>query len=282
MDGTPISAVDKSYSGRIDNIDSAYLMQALVSRYHTEQLVAFPRELMLAICWEESLFQNLARFSGSAIGYGQLESAGLRIANQHLLGKLAVGEGAFTKEAILASRESSILVISHCLAGLYERLGNSAEAALIAYAGQQNLAVVERWQACAQALQKLPAEFDPLAFEAALQQARPFEETGPVYHHIHTRLWPLQDVLDRLKGPLQVGACGAQVRLLQEALNRLLITQATLIATVLPLTVDGDFGPKTLEAVKAYQYLRELPTNGIVDELTLRTLRQRTKTYQMI
>src|SRR5262249_25145212 len=120
-----ISKAEKARISRLDNIDSAFVMLSLVNQFHTEHLDAFSRGLILAICWEESFFQNIPQLGGPAVGYGQLEVDGRRIANQHFTGDPVAGEGAFNGPAILASRETSIRAVSHCLAGLFERLGNS-------------------------------------------------------------------------------------------------------------------------------------------------------------
>src|SRR5262245_27586004 len=125
-----ISRADKARIARLDNIDSVFSMLFLVNTFHTEQTIAFPKELILAICWEESFFQNISQFGGPAAGYGQLEESGRRIANQHLTGRLDVGEGDFKAQAILNDPGRSINAISHCLAGLFERLKNSQSAAL--------------------------------------------------------------------------------------------------------------------------------------------------------
>jgi peptidoglycan hydrolase-like protein with peptidoglycan-binding domain len=60
---------------------------------------------------------------------------------------------------------------------------------------------------------------------------------------------------------LTIGSSGANVRMIQEQLNR--VAQVyTLIPTV---AVDGSFGPKTAAAVKAFQQIFSLPATGIVD-----------------
>lgn len=60
---------------------------------------------------------------------------------------------------------------------------------------------------------------------------------------------------------LTLGSSGANVRMIQEQLNR--VAQVyTLIPTI---AVDGSFGPKTAAAVKAFQQIFSLPATGIVD-----------------
>lgn len=194
-----ISKTDKARLKRLDNIDSASVMLSLVNQYH-DQLQAASKELILAICWEESFFQNIRQVNGPAAGYGQLERDGRRIANQHLTGDDAdFSEGAFTAPAILAFQATSIRAVSHCLAGLFGRLG-SQDAALKGYAGVKqrpvNAVLPPRWKACENALQSVlsvDVDFDPIKFEDALRKAREFETSGPVYDHIHSKLWPLVD-----------------------------------------------------------------------------------------
>jgi len=196
-----ISKSDKARILRLDNIDSAFVMLFLVNLYH-DQFQVCSKELILAICWEESLFQNIQQLGGPAVGYGQLERDGRRIANQHFTGDLSdFSEGRFTASAILSSQETSIRAISHCLAGLFDALGSQA-AALNGYAGVRerptNAVIPPRWKACESELQDVLSTGDALdfiAFENALRKAREFETSGPVYDHIHSRLWPLVDVL---------------------------------------------------------------------------------------
>ena len=196
-----ISKADKARIARLDRIDSAFVMLFLVYLFH-DQFQVCSKELILAICWEESFFQNIQQLGGPAVGYGQLEKDGRRIANQHFTGNLSdFSEGAFTAPAILSSQQTSVRAISHCLAGLFDRLGSQA-AALDGYAGVRqrpaNAAIPPRWKACERDLQNVlstGAALDFIAFENALRKAREFETSGPVYDHIHGKLWPLVDVL---------------------------------------------------------------------------------------
>lgn len=63
-------------------------------------------------------------------------------------------------------------------------------------------------------------------------------------------------------GILQLGAHGPAVKLLQEALN----------AHGAHLTIDGDFGPSTFNAVEAFQKKHHLTVDGIVGALTRKDL----------
>jgi hypothetical protein len=280
MSDEDISKADKSRIARLSDIDSAFVMLFLVDMFHTEQVPAFPKELILAICWEESFFQNIPQFGGPAVGFGQLESSGRRIANQHLTRNPGAGEGAFTAGAILASRETSIRAISHCLAGLFERLNNSQSAALNGYAGvkhrPQNAPIPGRWKSCATSLRNVlsggPATFNPIAFENALREAREFEKSGPVYDHIHSRLWPLVDVLQGLVNQVQIGSQGPQVMMVQDSMNRFQNVDPASGQSFPLLAVDGMFGPKTNARVKEFQGKNGLVPDGIVGPRTRATL----------
>jgi hypothetical protein len=290
MSDEVISKVDKQRIKRLDAIDSAFLMLFLVDRFHTEQLQAFSKELILAICWEESFFQNIAQFGGPAVGYGQLEVDGRRIANQHLTGNLAAGEGVFNRGAILAARETSISAISHSLAGLFERLGNSQSAALNGYAGVRqraaNAPIPGRWKDCALALQNVlagnPVPFNPIAFEDALRKAREFEKSGPIYNHIHSRLWPLMDVLQQLVSQVQIGSQGEQVMIVQDSMNRIQNVQPASGNSLAPLAVDGQFGPKTNKRVKEFQAKNSLVADGVVGPKTRNAIKSTAQTFSTV
>jgi murein L,D-transpeptidase YcbB/YkuD len=75
---------------------------------------------------------------------------------------------------------------------------------------------------------------------------------------------PLPPVED--SQPFGPGAKGDAVRLLQETLNEKLVPSPE-------LTVDGDFGPETDRAVKAFQAENDLEETGVVDEATSKKLK---------
>jgi len=280
MANEEISKADKARITRLDNMDSAFVMLFLVNQFH-DQVQACSKELILAICWEESFFQNIRQVGGPAVGYGQLERDGRRIANQHLTGNLSnFSEGVFTAPAILASQQTSIRAVSHCLAGLVDQLG-SQEAALNGYAGVRarpaNAVIPPRWKACERDLQAALSPgviFDPIAFENALRKSRTFETSGPVYDHIHGRLWPLVDVLQKLVNTVQIGSQGEQVRVVQDSMNRLQGSQPAASFASLPLAVDGQFGPKTRNRVQEFQSRNDLDPDGVVGPKTRGVLNQ--------
>jgi len=274
MANEQISKADKARITRLDNIDSAFVMLFLVNQFHN-QLQVCSKELILAICWEESFFQNIQQVGGPAVGYGQLERDGRRIANQHLTGNPAnFSEGAFTAPAILSSQQTSIRAVSHCLAGLFASLGSQA-AALNGYAGvlqrPVNAVIPPRWKACENDLRNVlsagPA-FNPIAFEKALRKSREFETSGPIYDHIHSKLWPLVDLLQQLVSQVQIGSQGLQAMIVQDSMNRLLNVQSNDALAPLPLAVDGRFGPKTHARVKEFQGKNSLAPDGVVGPMT--------------
>jgi hypothetical protein len=274
-----ISKADKARITRLDSIDSAFVMLFLVNQFH-DQVQVCSKELILAICWEESFFQNIPQVGGPAVGYGQLEKDGRRIANQHLTGNLRnFSEGAFTAPAILSSQATSIRAISHCLAGLFDALG-SLPAALNGYAGVKqrpaNAVIPDRWRACERELQKVlsgDVAFDPVAFENALRKARDFENSGPVYDHVHGRLWPMVDVLGQLVNQVQLGSQGTEVMIVQDSLNRLQPGEFGGAFQPLPLDVDGSFGPKTDARVRQFQSRNDLDPDGVVGPMTRKVLK---------
>ena len=280
-----ISKADKARIKRVDKIDSAFVMLFLVNQFH-DQLHVCSRELILAICWEESFFQNIPQVGGPAVGYGQLEKDGRRIANQHLTGNLSnFSEGTFTAQAILSSQQTSIRAISHCLAGLFNSLG-SQEAALNGYAGVRqrpaNAAIPPRWKACERELQKVlsAVPFDLIAFENALRKAREFETSGTVYDHIHGKLWPLVDVLQQLVSQVQIGSQGSQVMIVQDSMNRLQNAQPGAAFASLPLAVDGRFGPKTDGRVRDFQGCNKLTPDGVVGPMTRQAIKSQAQRLQ--
>ena len=281
-----ISKADKARIKRLDKIDSAFVMLFLVNQFN-DQRQACSNELILAICWEESFFQNVPQLGGPAVGYGQLERDGRRIANQHLTGDPSnFSEGAFTSTAILSSQQTSIRAVSHCLAGLFDSLG-SQSAALDGYAGVRqrpaNAVIPGRWTACESDLRRVLSSglaFNPIAFENALRKAREFEKSGPIYDHIHNKLWPLVDVLQQLVNQVQIGSQGSQVMIVQDSLNRLQGDEPGAAFTSIPLNVDGQFGPKTHARVQEFQGKSSLKPDGVVGPMTrgaLQTQAQRSQ-----
>jgi hypothetical protein len=68
--------------------------------------------------------------------------------------------------------------------------------------------------------------------------------------------WPGSD--------LNIGARGNNVRTIQEQLNRI----AQVYTAIPKLAVDGVYGPRTAEAVRAFQRIFDLPVTGVVNKAT--------------
>lgn len=280
-----ISKEERRQILRLTAIEPVSRMLALVIQNHTQELATFPHELVLALCWEENFWQNTRQEGGGpAVGYGQLEVDGRKAAKQHLSGNPRETDSfPFSPEAILAFPEFSIAAISHCLAALLERNGTK-QAALNGYAGvssrPENAKAVEKWKKCATALagfRKAPLSFTPAAVEAALRLARGFPTSGPVFDHIHNRLWPPGDLLGLIQRTLLAPAQGADVWGMQLVLND--IPRADVqSATSLPLLkVDGLFGSKTSARVREFQSRTSLTSDGIVGPKTMAKLNEKSK-----
>jgi hypothetical protein len=130
-------------------------------------------ELMMAICWEESFFNNIRQDGGTAIGFGQMEPSELKKIRPDL-----------TADAILSDPGTSIEAMSDMLDALFNRLGR--DGGLRGYAGywfksdadwrSKRQAIIDRWTACEQALQKIDAyETDADATIEALKKAKGFD-----------------------------------------------------------------------------------------------------------
>ena len=274
-----IAKTDKTEIAKVDQVDSVSHMLYLVSTWHTAMTHIFPPELILAICWEESRWQNIPQFGGGpAVGYGQLEKGGRYKANQFECGNYSVfSEGRFTGAAILGSAEISIQAVGYCLAGLYNhpQLSHTRDGALDAYAGvlhrPENKPIPGRWVKSSDALRaclSVPWMMSQLAFEDALRQSRTFPTSGGIYDCIHERLWPLMDILNAIQSALAINSQGMQVSYLQDTLNRLPSNDPWSSSASLPLKADGIFGSKTATRVRQFQSRNGLDPDGVVGTLT--------------
>lgn len=63
---------------------------------------------------------------------------------------------------------------------------------------------------------------------------------------------------------LTVSSSGSQVRIIQEQLNRI----AQVYTAIPRLAVDGAYGPRTAESVRAFQRIFNMPVTGVVDRST--------------
>jgi hypothetical protein len=130
-------------------------------------------ELIMAICWEETFFNNVKQDGGTAIGFGQMEPRELKKVRPDL-----------TEADVLGNHDTSIEAMSNMLDALFKRLGRSS--GLKGYAGfwfksdpdwrKQRQAIIDRWTACEQALQGIDTyEAAKESTIQALQKAKGFD-----------------------------------------------------------------------------------------------------------
>jgi hypothetical protein len=136
-------------------------------------------ELIMAICWEESFFNNVKQQGGTAIGFGQMEPSELRKIRPDL-----------SSADILGDPGLSIVAMSEMLDSLFNKIGR--DSGLRGYAGYwfrsdadwrtKRQAIIDGWTACEQALQQIDAyELDPDATIEALKKARSFKPDAPAF-----------------------------------------------------------------------------------------------------
>ncbi len=142
----------------------------------------FSDELLLAIFWEETQFNNIPQVKGTAVGFGQLEPAEL-----WTLKKYGISTNA---KNILNDPAHSVEVTTYYLRHLYEsqkaRPQTRAEA-LKRYAGYYydragwRLKIIAGWEACERGLKAVRGGWsdNPEAVMNALSLARGFEKSDP-------------------------------------------------------------------------------------------------------
>ncbi len=108
-------------------------------------VTVFTPELLTAIFWEETGFQNIAQFGGGpAVGFGQVERPTIKAVNKAFSTK-------FTPEQILADDNASVQITSLTLSLFFKGTG-SKMGALNGYAGSAsnpaNKPIPGRWVDC--------------------------------------------------------------------------------------------------------------------------------------
>ena len=161
----------------------------LVNDNHLQLYNIFTDELIVALCWEESLFNNTKQSGGSAVGLGQVEPGELWTLRKYGLNTNAT--------AILANPGHAIEVVSYMLRHLYEsqKSNPSRYEALKRYGGYYydkaawRLKTINGWEACERGLQAIPSpSWDyPDQVKDALFLARSFPKDDANYH---SRLFP--------------------------------------------------------------------------------------------
>ncbi len=264
-----------------DRVRSFFEMVSLAvanNRYPSE----FSMELVLAICWEGSRFQNIEQGGrtgvDSAVGFGRIDRDGIRSANYLRTGRFPNDTEPYNRETILLDDAAAIAVIPDCLHAIrtIDRV-ESRDEVLATFACGDRTGPASRWKACETELKAVmqgfmfdPLKWDPLKIEAALRKARPFPTEGAEYLQIHDQLFPYVAVLGRLlRGAPRVepGSHGKTVWAVQELMNRAAIGAPGSSSKPL-LEVDGEFGPQTHSRVKEFQVKNGLVPDGVVGAAT--------------
>jgi hypothetical protein len=117
----------------------------LHNRASLQMITIFTPELLTAIFWEETQFENIKqRGGGPAVGFGQIERPTIKDVNSFF-------KTNFTPERILADDNASVQITSLRLSMLFQRL-HTKMAALHGYAGSAsnptNKVIPPRWVDC--------------------------------------------------------------------------------------------------------------------------------------
>jgi len=156
-------------------------MTSLAYANNTAMWQVFTDELVIAICWEESQFNNIQQVKGSAVGLGQVEPKELPKLRQY---------GVYLDaKAILNDPANAIEAVSYMLMHGYvtqTAAPKSRREALKRYAGYYydraawRLGIITGWESCERALQAIPdPKFAyPEKVLAALSFARSFKNVA--------------------------------------------------------------------------------------------------------
>ena len=160
-------------------------MTDLINENNGAQNPLVTDQLLLAIFWEESLFNNIKQIGGTAIGFGQMEPTELKRMN-------GAGDIQIDVSRILADPAASVDATAQMLDALVWKLGKSE--ALRGYAGyyfQKDAAFRARrqltitgWLNCESGLLGISQNIldlvgAPDATIEALKKARPFNPGSP-------------------------------------------------------------------------------------------------------
>jgi hypothetical protein len=172
----------------INKIQPFTKMVQLVTLNPTSNPLNFTPALMLAIFWEETMFQNIKQWpSGPAVGFGQIEKSSITLANLFVSGNT---NSPFNAQLILNDDNVSVQA-STALLNRYIANHTTKNGALMAYSGNKQ-AIVNKWLNCETALNSLlinPLGLNPSNVENALQLARVFPKSGSEYNTIHQQLF---------------------------------------------------------------------------------------------
>jgi len=156
-------------------------MAKLVYDNNWQLYSVFTDELLMAIFWEETQFNNIPQLKGTAVGFGQVEPAEL-----WTLKKYGVATSA---KKILGDPAHSVEVTSYYLRHLYESQKASPKTrdeALRRYAGYYydkagwRLKIIAGWEACESGLLALRGDWSNTgAVLNALALSRAFDKSDP-------------------------------------------------------------------------------------------------------
>jgi peptidoglycan hydrolase-like protein with peptidoglycan-binding domain len=90
------------------------------------------------------------------------------------------------------------------------------------------------------------------------------------------------DVIQQLVSQVQIGSQGPQVMAVQDSMNRFQNIESDTGLAPLPLSVDGQFGPKTQTRVKDFQARNDLDPDGIVGPLTRSTMKNLAEVFATV
>lgn len=283
-------------------------MLLLILRNHRRPLDPFTPQVLMAIFWEETLFNNSRQVVsgggfGRGVGFGQVEKQELpKVSTQEALLKGYFVPG-MTKTTTTLPDDTSVQVASCMLLHLFHQSKSNTREGKVAFAYRgysgSRQAIIDRWVDCEKRLLSLPfSEFkivnfpEPLAnleerIMEALQPARAFDPKRKVTvtaadgskklvrfrDTLFPRFWFMPESVKQ-----QLPSFAASESLLMKGSKG---TQVSLLQTLLngvtaaakPLKPDGVFGPLTDSAVRAFQAASALAKiDGIVGPVTRRTL----------
>jgi len=256
----------------------------------------FSTELMIAIFWEESLFNNVKQTGGSAWGFGQVEPAEFykfetEQAKQRgyyihgLPRRQRVGDRTILLGTLTDNQ--SVKVASSALRHYYSTVNKSKRGALYAYGGvnykgnssltkKKRISIINGWLDCEAHLQQIQDLIHWIGLEdhviEALRMAKKFGASLEAeYREIlfpsgtltkyPAELQRYLGILSNSTSYLRTGNRGLKIEALQHVVN---------FQSPSPphLATDGIFGPQTRGRIVQFQRQSHLQPDGIVGPLT--------------
>ena len=270
-------------------------MKALIASNHGIGYV-FSWELLIAICWEESFFNNQEQEgAGTAWGFGQVEPSEYYKIETEQAKKHGYYVATLPKRAKVGDKtillgsltdNQSVQVVSAALRHNYVSRKQEKQDALNVYGGvywkgksdktpEERKKTIQRWLDCEKHLQFFHQGHDPNEIIKGLHMAKNFKDSEAVFRPI---LFPfgqddlikwLKEEIAKLKAGkqyLKTGNTGDDVAALQNLLNH------KALPGVESLSADGIFGPKTYAGGTDYQLRSQLVADGIVGPNTKQKL----------